>query len=224
MTPLASTTEPEGRGWGGLSAFALGSPGARRPQTGRQPPEAGFGEVLGGRSVTSRRVWRKNPSRPGGLPGPRPTRGGGRAGTRRVGPELASGKAPPLRRTAPPLRGTTQGRPGGRPPRPNQGSRPEGPRLPRPAAPSAPGTAQPVSPRPAPRPAPSGRASARASQDTGSRLGAAAAGARYLGLSGARTWRARGWLPVAPALRPGSPGGEETRLGRPSLGPQAGSS
>lgn len=151
MTPLASTTEPEGRGWGGLSAFALGSPGARRPQTGRQPPEAGFGEVLGGRSVTSRRVWRKNPSRPGGLPGPRPTRGGGRAGTRRVGPELASGKAPPLRRTAPPLRGTTQGRPGGRPPRPNQGVTP--------GRPQAPASGRALRPRdraagqPAPRPA-----------------------------------------------------------------------
>lgn len=32
---------------------------------------------LGGWSVLSGRVWRKNPSRPRGPPGPRPTRGGG---------------------------------------------------------------------------------------------------------------------------------------------------
>lgn len=40
-------------------------------------PRGAVWRSLGGWSVVSGRVWRKNPSRPRGPPGPRPTRGGG---------------------------------------------------------------------------------------------------------------------------------------------------
>lgn len=54
--------------------FRIGRP--RRRGRGA-PVGGGHGEALGGQSVASPRVWRKNPSRPRGPPGPRPTRGGG---------------------------------------------------------------------------------------------------------------------------------------------------
>lgn len=90
---------------------SLGSGGPPSSETGAFRvgcPRGAVWRSLGGWSVVSGRVWRKNPSRPRGPPGPPPTRGGGlRAGTRSRGPALASGEMSPLRPRGPLHQGGT---------------------------------------------------------------------------------------------------------------------
>lgn len=159
MTPLASTTEPEGRGWGGLSAFALGSPGARRPQTGRRAPSATA--ARGGVWRSSGRPIRhlpeglaKESESPWGTAGPKANSRGRpgwdaqsrpRASLRESAPSPTHRPSPPRDHPGPPRRTASAPQPGVTP------GRPQAPASGRALRPRDRAAGQPA-PRPASRP------------------------------------------------------------------------